>query len=204
MTTSKELNELGLISGNRVSDIFDEFYSDILTRNFDSPSAFVKDLWPKYWLNYDNKSPSLNGAVFEGILATLLFRSEILPLYVQAKLAFVPNVEFDFIAYTEEYGPIILSAKTSLRERYKQADLEGMMLRQVHRKAKSYLITLNSREADTLNKKIKNEEVLGLDGVIVASDKKFDELINELKTYEYVQPEKMDVLTSSRLITNKT
>ena len=76
---------------------------------------------------------------------------------------FVPNINFDFLLYSREYGPVVLSAKTSLRERYKQADLEGMMLRQVHRNAKTYLITLNSDEAKSVNSKISNGQVLGIE-----------------------------------------
>ncbi len=196
MTISERLNSLQLISGDSISSIFDELYDDILTIPYTSESALVRELWSRY----KPTSPSLNGSVFEGILAAVLFRSGILPLYVQAKLSYVPNVDFDFVAYTKEFGPIILSAKTSLRERYKQADLEGMMLRQVHRKSKSYLITLNATEANSVNKKIKAGTVLGLDDVIVASDEKFDRLIVELKNYTYYQPEKIDVLTSTRLI----
>ncbi len=197
MPISKKLNQLQLISGVKISSIFDNLYSDILTIPYSSESALVTELWSRY----KSESPSLNGNVFEGILATVLFRSDILPLYVQAKLSYVPNVDFDFVAYSKEFGPIILSAKTSLRERYKQADLEGMMLRQVHRKSKSYLITLNSNEANNVNKKIENGLVLGLDKVIVASHIKFDDLIADLKALNYYEPEKIDVLTSSRLIT---
>ena len=196
MKISDTLEKKQLVSGPKVLDIFDNLYGDILTIPYDSESVLMEELWSRY----KPESPALNGYVFEGILAAIFYRSGILPLYVQAKLAFVPNVDFDFVAYTEEYGPIILSAKTSLRERYKQADLEGMMLRQVHRRAKSYLLTLHKKEAKSVNNKIKDGRVLGLDNVIVATDKKFDRLISELKTYSYFQPEKMDILTSTRLI----
>jgi len=40
-----------------------------------------------------------------------------------------------------------LTIKTSLRERYKQADLEGLALKQVYRKSKTYLITLSGQES---------------------------------------------------------
>ncbi len=196
MLISEKLNQLNLISGKKLSMIFDDIYSDILTISYGSESAIIKELWARY----TPMSPSLNGSVFEGILAAIFFRSSILPLYVQAKISFVPNVDFDFVAYTREFGPIILSAKTSLRERYKQADLEGMMLRQVHRRSKSYLITLNEDEANNVNKKIKNGQVLGLDRVLIASHQTFDQLIAELKTYNYYRPEKIDILTSSRLV----
>lgn len=196
MSISDQLNQLQLISGKKISTIFDQLYADILTIKIHSESDLVKALWSRY----TPISPSLNGSVFEGILAAIFYRSGIVPLFVQAKLSYVPNVDFDFVAYSKEFGPIILSAKTSLRERYKQADLEGMMLRQVHRKSKSYLITLNDKEAKSVNKKIKHGQVLGLDEVIVATDKNFDSFIARLKSFNFYQPNKIDVLTSARLI----
>lgn len=66
---------------------------------------------------------------------------------MSAKVAFVPNVIYDLMFYTSERGPICISAKTSLRERYKQADLEAIALKYVHRKALSYLVTLQTNEA---------------------------------------------------------
>jgi len=197
MLISEELYQLQLISGVKISSIFDELYSDILTFPYISESSFITEMWSRY----QHIGQSLNGAVFEGVLATIFYRSNILPLYIQAKLSYVPNIEFDFVLYSEEFGPIILSAKTSLRERYKQADLEGMMVRQVHRKSKSYLITLNEQEAKSVNQKIENGLVLGIDNVILATSTKFDDLILKLKTCTYYRPKKIDVLTSSRLIT---
>lgn len=196
MTISKRLAKLNLISGNGVMTIFDEFYSDIMDIDLALPSEFMRLLWERY----PGGASSLNGKVFEGLLGTTLYRYGIHPLYVEAVLSFVPNVEFDFVAYSRKYGPIILSAKTSLRERYKQADLEGMMVRQVHRKAKSFLITLDISAARLVNKKISNGQVLGLDDVIVAIDTKFDELIKVLQTYDYYEPEKIEVLTCKRLV----
>lgn len=200
MPISDELRKLNLISGKKVCGMFDLLYSDILKKKFKSESEFVIEMWKRFDPKYSS-SPSLNGAVFEGILGVVFYRSGVLPLFVQVKFSFVPNIDYDFVAYTEECGPIILSIKTSLRERYKQADLEGMMLRQVHRRAKSYLITLNEKEAKSVNKKISEGTVLGLDEVVVASNKGFDKLIDELKKYKFYSPDKVDVLVSNRVIT---
>jgi len=196
MSVSQELISLGLISGKKTGKVFDELYSDILTVDYSLESEFISSLYHKY----TPTNPSLNGAVFEGILATVLYRSRILPIYAQVKLAFVPNINFDFVLYSREYGPIIISAKTSLRERYKQADLEGMMLRHVHRKSRSYLITLNESEATLVNDKINSGLVLGIDEVIVATRPKFDEFIATLKSLNYCEPGKIDILTSARVI----
>lgn len=196
MSVSDVLIKRNLISGPAVIKIFDEFYQDILTIDMSSPSAVMYELWSRY----PNEIRSLNGKVFEGLLATILYRSDIHPIYVEAMLSFVPNVEFDFVAYSRENGPVILSAKTSLRERYKQADLEGMMVRQVHRKAKSYLITLDVKAAKLVNTKISKGQVLGLDDVVVATSSDFDKLIKELQKLEFYEPDPIDVLKSKRLI----
>lgn len=196
MSISTVLEQRNLISGEKLKGIFDELYSDILTFDISSSSDFISSMWARY----ESGENSLNGKVFEGLLACLLYRKKILPIFVQAKLAFVPNVDFDFVTHTKEFGPIVLSAKTSLRERYKQADLEGMMLRQVHRKSKSYLLTLDIPAANTVNKKIQKGEVLGLDDVIVATSRRFDDLIRELTSYNYDQPAKVDVINSTKVI----
>ena len=109
-------------------------------------------------------------------------------------------MDFDFVLFSKNSGPVVISAKTTLRERYKQADLEGMMLRQVHRKSKSYLVTLSEQEAKSVNRKIDRGEVLGLDKVVLATNKSFDTLIDSLKRDEFYLPEKIDVVTSSKII----
>lgn len=191
-----QLKRLNLISGDKCVDVFNQLYPDILQRHIPQPSDFISTLWEKYEPN----NVSLNGLVFEGLIATCLYRHAIKPVYVQSKLAFIPNVNFDFVVYTKEHGPIVLSAKTSLRERYKQADLEGMMLKQVHRRSKSFLITMNNDEAASVSKKIENGEVLGLDKVIHAASEKFDDLISELSGYKIIKPPPVAVITSTRLI----
>ena len=193
---STTLSKMNLISGPAVMSVFDDHYQDILSIDISSPADTLTELW----FRYPNNVRSLNGKVFEGLLATVLYRSGIAPLYVEAMLSFVPNVEFDFVAYSKENGPVILSAKTSLRERYKQADLEGMMVRQVHRKAKSYLITLDEKAAKLVNHKISTGQVLGLDKVVVATNNEFNDLIAELQELNFYEPEKIDVLKSKRLI----
>lgn len=196
MVISEKLSSHNLISGDKVCAVFDRLYSDILEIPIISGSSFMSCLWDRY----EDESQNLNGKVFEGLIAATLYRLNILPIYMQAKLAFVPNVDFDFVLYSKEYGPIVLSAKTSLRERYKQADLEGMMLRHVHRNAKIYLITLNHSEAKNVNKKISNGQVLGIDSVITATTIAFDDLLTTLKSLHFYKPETIEVISGHRVI----
>lgn len=105
--------------------------------------------------------------------------------------------------YTSERGPICLSVKTSLRERYKQADLEAIALKYVHRKALSYLITLEENEAKSVKAKIKSGDIIGLDDVIVATAPEFDELIKKLKEFEFSEPPTVKVIESNQIITEE-
>jgi hypothetical protein len=117
------------------------------------------------------------------------------------KVTFVPNVIYDLMFYTTERGPICISAKTSLRERYKQADLEAIALKYVHRKALSYLVTLEENEAKSVKAKIISGDVIGLDNVVVATSKEFDKLVIELRGYRASEPPTVKVIESNQIIT---
>jgi hypothetical protein len=135
-----------------------------------------------------------NGAIFEYLVIVCLYSKGILPFYIQAKVGFVPNATYDIILYTSEGYPITLSIKTSLRERYKQADLEGLALKNVHRRAKNYLITLSAKEYEGVKRKIQKGDVAGLDKIILADNKEFDNLLNELSQMNFVKSETIEVI----------
>ncbi|HEU0125143.1 MAG TPA: hypothetical protein VFQ56_02460, partial [Flavobacterium sp.] len=164
------LTELGLIVGkeNVADKVFDRLFPDFFKIEYKNPSNYISVCWDKFQKQSDI-SNSLNGKIFEYLLATLFIREGILPIYLSAKVAFVPNVIYDILFYSQANGPVCISAKTSLRERYKQADLEAIALKYVHRKALSYLITLEENEAKSVTSKIKSGDVIGLDKVIVAT-----------------------------------
>ncbi len=197
-----KLNQLGITVGkdNKAEVIFDSLFPSFLKVKYKNPSEYIKIYWDTFQ-NHSDGNNNLNGKIFEYILATLFVRENILPLYMSAKVAFVPNVIYDLMFYTAERGPICISAKTSLRERYKQADLEAIALKYVHRKALSYLVTLEVNEAKSVKAKIKSGDVIGLDDVIVATSSDFDDLINELKTFKFSEPPTVKVIESNQIIT---
>lgn len=197
-----ELNKLGITVGkdNKAELIFDSLFSDFMKVKYKSPSDYIRIYWDAFKRLPDGNN-NLNGKIFEYILATLFVREGLLPLYLSAKVAFVPNVVYDLMFYTTERGPICISAKTSLRERYKQADLEAIALKYVHRKALSYLVTLEENEAKSVKAKIKSGDVIGLDDVIVATQPEFDNLIKELKMFKFSEPPTVKVIESNQIIT---
>ena len=198
------LKELGMIIGKNTDagNIFEELFPDFMKVQYSKPSEYVSKFWSKYKHRTDRNN-TLNGKVFEYILASLCIREGILPLYMGAKVAFVPNVIYDLMFYTAEYGPICWSVKTSLRERYKQADLESIALKYVHRKALNYLITLNEKESGNVKKKIKTGGVIGLNNVVVATLPEFDDLVAELKGFNFEEPPTVKVIESNQIVTEE-
>lgn len=196
------LNNLNLLSKYKIlkSGSVYEAYKKALNMSVSidgmKPYQQIKTLWESYKQNCENNN-NVNGKVFEVIIATVMLENNIGPIFSQAKVVFVPNVNFDLIVYSKEYGPISISAKTSLRERYKQADLESVSLKYVHRKAKCYLVTMDKPEATRLSSKLKNGDLLGIDNIVMGDDESFDEMINFLKNLELEKPKAVEIITSS-------
>lgn len=199
-----KLNDLSITIGrdNKAEQVIDSLFPDFFKVEYNSPSEYIQKYWNAYVI-HPERNNNLNGKVFEYILATLCVREGILPIYMSAKVAFVPNVIYDIMFYTTERGPICWSVKTSLRERYKQADLEAIALKYVHRKALCYLITLEENEANGVKVKIKSGDVIGLDNVIVATNEEFNKLISELKEYDFSEPPTVKVIDSNQIITEE-
>lgn len=183
-------------SNNKSSKIFEALFddTDFLHVNYTSPKEYVQMYWEKYHETTKTNN-SLNGNIFEIIINTLLYREGLLPFYTQAKVAFVPNIVYDTLLYTPS-RPISLSLKTSLRERYKQADLEAIALKYVHRQAKCYLLTLDTTEANDNKEKIRKGAIIGLDRIIDCNSDDINVLIAELHSIEkdFCESHKIDII----------
>lgn len=183
--------------GTKTEKVFATSLSGANAAQIGKAGNFLK----KYWGLYPQGTPSLNGNVFETLVAIAMRKKGFIPLYHQTHIAFVPNVKFDLVIYSEEFGPMVLSVKTSLRERYKQVDLEGWVLKQVHRQARTYLITADRPNVSLINKKIANGEVMGIEKVVYALDKDIDNLIFELSQLTLKKPGTADIMTAKTILT---
>lgn len=198
------LSKLNLINkGSKTERIFESLFPDktFLDVEYTCPSEYVT----KYWKAYQNTgidNNSLNGKIFELIISTLFIREGLLPIYLQAKVAFIPNVEYDLILYNKEQGPISISLKTSLRERKKQADLEAIALKYVHRKSQCFLVSLESQEVKGAKNDLQNGYMLGLDNVILANADEFDVFIEDLKKKTYTEAGSVEIIESNQIVTS--
>jgi hypothetical protein len=180
--TANYFRDYGFITGKKspaAVDLVLEAVPDLEAFPSLSHSQFVEHTWAAATSDLV-KAENLRGGIFEAVLAAAFIRAGATPFYTQVQIQHVPNVNFDFIFWTNEYGPVAVSAKTSLRERYKQADLEAMALLNVHRKSKTYLVTLDASEAARVKSKIAIGDVLALTDVVIANTGSFDELVDRL------------------------
>lgn len=197
------LKDLGIINRESKSSTYKVFEQAIPKPVFEEiqsekPSDYVKKCWSLYNECDAKGDGSLNGNIFELIIYTLLYKENIAPFYVQAEMTFVPNVTYDIIIYNKA-TPVSLSLKVSLRERYKQADLEAVALKYVHRKAKTFLLTMNEDEANVQSRKLAEGNMLGLDRIIYCGSSDLDTLIEELKKIKFKESDSVQVV-SGRLI----
>ena len=165
------------------------------------PSQFIQKYWSAFEQQFGTANVGINGIVFEELIAITLIRAKIFPFYLQAKVAFIPSVNYDLLVYSQDFGPIVLSAKTSLRERWKQADLEAVALRYIYRQSKSYIISLNEKEVVTRKKDMKS--VMALDGFILATTPEYDDLLIKLSTVLPQEAPTVKTVESSFFITDK-
>lgn len=111
-----------MAKGTKVTDIVKLMVHKYPINQKWKPNELISFYWNVYTSEFESNN-SVNGGVFEQLLVLALLREKISPVYVQAELAFVPNVILDIVLYNRK-TPITISAKTTLRERWKQADLK--------------------------------------------------------------------------------
>ena len=195
------LSQHGVVTSVGVSRSAD-FVAAAIGDPFKDRSTLPHKFMDKWWtlLTASVTNSNLRGGIFEHLLATVFIREGLLPFYVQAQVEFVPNVRFDFLFWTQEKGPIIISAKTSLRERYKQADLEAMAISSVHRRSETYLVTLDAAEAARVSTKISSGDVQFLKQVVVANSVALDDLIANLKSLTLMSAPVIRTLRAGRQV----
>lgn len=181
-------------------EVVKELIPDIRTEPKLKPSEFIKKYWAKYQDNFPSNQ-NINGKVFEELIAIALIRAGIMPFYMQAKVAFIPYVNYDLIIYSNDIGPISLSVKTSLRERWKQADLEAVALKYIHRKSKSFVITLDTDAVR--RRRVDPSEAMGINGFVLADTDELDKVLDEIRGYQIELSPTVEVVSSSVVITSE-
>lgn len=175
---SKNLNDF-FNESSQIQQVFLEIYSNILNSRPDTASEFFRKNW-SIWESYaegrtiNNSNP---GAVFEKLFEIYCYLLNYEIIAKDESFGEVPLVKPDFVLKNKDGEYLFLSLKTSLRERWKQADWEAIYFKEYYPTTLCILITFHEREERSLQSKIKENLLKGLDDSCLATSNKFDQIL---------------------------
>jgi hypothetical protein len=184
--SSNYITDIGLVGANFNQKLLGKITKIQPTLDhvpYKSASAYTDKLWKL--LDKEIQDNNSRGSAFEFLIAFTLLRENISPFYYQVAFNNIAWAEYDILIYTEEIGPIVLSCKTSLRERWKQAEFEAQLMKRDFPSSRSFLITMDPKESSVASK-IKNGPKSGLEKVMRPNQPAFDRLVEEIKNYTVI------------------
>ncbi len=161
--------------------IYKECLSKSSISQYEQSYSDAREFFFNFWSIFESysHSTSLNnqvpGDAFEIIFAFLLDYENIEIFSMDEEVKGVNFVKPDFVT---KKGHHFISCKTSLRERWKQADWESIKFKEVYPKSKCFLLTNHYKEHLSLKNKINK---LNIDEVYFAGSDDINLLINQLK-----------------------
>ncbi len=117
-----------------------------------------------------------SGALFELMVSVCLFDAKVNVFYRHALLEGCPKIEHDLLVWTPEGAPWCIQMTSTLRERYKLADLQAFRVKSSYPKAIVVLLTMD--QADTSKRSSRDFE--SLDDLIFCGNESLDLLIERL------------------------
>jgi hypothetical protein len=180
-------------------EIVTELIPDFHVFKYLPASEYIKHYWTKYKSNYLEDEYKIQEAVLNELIAITLIRRGIMPFYMQAKIAFIPNAIYDFVIYCEDIGPLALSAQLGMYEQYKQVDIGAVVLKNVHRKSESYIISLNDIQVNA--KKRGLYDLMAINNFIYASSPEYDELLQKISEKHIIEAPTVQTVNSDNMIT---
>ena len=197
--TQSYIMESGLVSSKfnkTLIDTITEIQPALDHFPYKSASSYTEKMWKL--LSPAISDNSSRGSAFEFLIAFTLLRENISPFYYQVAFNNIAWAEYDLLIYTQEIGPIVFSCKTSLRERWKQAEFEAQLLRRDYPNSRSFLITMDPNETSVASK-IKNGPKTGLEKVLRPNQPVFDRIMEEIGNYTII-PAPIGIFSKSTLV----
>ncbi|WP_034172360.1 hypothetical protein, partial [Chrysanthemum yellows phytoplasma] len=137
--------------------------------------------------NINSQSQKVIRVKINEYLILLYFQNQgIIHLYPQAYLFFIPDIKFDLVLFTKNKRIIAFNFKTCLRDRYKQAMVEGQKLKKLDTRFEFYLLTNNEPETQRLNNKINQGKVQGINKVINLFSNAANNFLQNLITTKFI------------------
>jgi len=160
---------------------------DLEVRSDLSPSDFVGRVWEfnqgrRAVEAFGPLSGQASGSLAQTLLVAALVRSGVGPLLVDVAMEAVPSHCLDVVIATEKFGPITVASNSQLKERWKTENLAAYALKQTYSTAKSFVFTLDERDAKKLRARIACGEAKYLDGVLFGMSAELDDFVSWLQS----------------------
>ena len=147
------------------------------------PYTDANDFFQHYWNKFEIYkigkiiNNQLPGDAFEIIIGFILDYEKIKIYSMDENVEGVSLVKPDF-TIRDKRKNIFISCKTSIRERWKQADWESIRYKKKFPDAKCFVITNHKKEAESLKKKL-NE--IDIDKVFYSGSNEINDFVKQLK-----------------------
>ncbi|MEZ0180203.1 hypothetical protein ['Camptotheca acuminata' phytoplasma] len=149
--------------------------------------------------NYNSQSQKVIRGKINEYLIFLYFQNQgIIHLYPQAYLFFIPDIKFDLVLFTKNKRIIAFNFKTCLRDRYKQAMVEGQQLKKLDTRFEFYLLTNNEPETQRLNHKINQGKVQGINQVINLFSNSANNFLQNLITRQFIPFSNINIIKKEK------
>ena len=163
------------------------------------PHKFMAAQWGKL---SDGADRNTRGAYLEKLVTQTLLQEKIEPFFTQVTIALIDHIRYDVVLFERNYKPTLLTIKTSAGNRLAMAELEGLAMKRVYRKARCFLL-IASDEQEKIRSKIDDGEIRGIDDVYCVTHPDFDNLIDILRTKEFITPGVLRPTKGGRRRSNK-
>lgn len=139
------------------------------------PSYPYSRFMSAFWEEASSQGQS-SGALFELMVACCLYDARVGTFYRHATLQDSPKVESDLLVWTREGMPWCIQMTSTLRERYKLADLQAFRVKASYHNAAFFLLTMDQFDTSKRSKK----DFESLDELVYCGSAAFDSLIEKL------------------------
>lgn len=141
-----------------------ELSHDIIRFSEGNPTATPSKFMESGFKRFSTGAARNNGKLFEGLFLAILGRSGISHIILGAEYKCLPYSKVDVAIYTSNSVPILISLKSSLRERWKQSDFEFHRIKSFNPDAICAIATLE--DAGTPYRLLESNKLLGSDYII--------------------------------------
>lgn len=150
-------------------------------KGFDSVKAPYGDYIQEIWNNAKRlgiANGPQSGPLFEMVVASVFIGAGLVPFYQKAELKAAKKIESDFLFWDEaSQSPVCLELTSTLRERYKLADLQAFKVKANFPKAKFFQLTMDYKDAARRS----SDDFESLDGLIFAGSSEIEKVLDAVK-----------------------